>query len=171
MSLFDIHAHTGFNDPDGFRSRPSSCWRRSRRRRRAGRDADARARRLSARERPRHAEGAASDGRLAAFCRLDPKLDAVVEARRCIDAGARGIKLHPRAEGFELADPEVDGIFALAHERRLPLMIHAGRGIPTLARDAVELATRYPGARIMLAHAAICDLNWLWRVSRGTRTS
>ena len=63
-----------------------------------------------------------------------------------------------------MRDPEVDLIFALAHERRLPLVIHAGRGIPTLARDAVELATRYPEARIVLAHAAICDLNWLWRV-------
>ena len=58
----------------------------------------------------------------------------------------------------------MEPIFALAHERRLPLVIHAGRGIPTLARDAVDLATRYPEARIVLAHAAICDLNWLWRV-------
>lgn len=163
-ALVDFHGHTGSNDPDGFTFAAHELL--------ATLDA-ARARGVVI---PMHepdgyppandrvlAEAAASDGRLAAFCRLDPRLDPVGEARRCLDAGARGIKLHPRAEGFELRDPEVEPIFALAHERRLPILIHAGRGIPTLARDAVTLAERYPEARIVLAHAAICDLNWLWR--------
>ena len=44
-----------------------------------------------------------------------------------------------------LRDPEVEPIFALAHERRLPLVIHAGRGIPTLARDAVDARHALPG--------------------------
>jgi uncharacterized protein len=43
------------------------------------------------------------------------------------------------------------------------VLIHAGRGIPTLGRDAARLSSRYPDARIVLAHGAICDLNWLWR--------
>jgi predicted TIM-barrel fold metal-dependent hydrolase len=163
-TLVDIHGHTGFNDPDGFTFSSEQLL--------ATLDA-AGARGVVM---PMHepdgyppandrviAEAAASGGRLTAFCRLDPKRDAVAEARRCLDAGARGIKLHPRAEGFELWDPEVAPIFALAHERRLPLLIHAGRGIPTLCRDAVALTERYPEARIVLAHAAICDLNWLWR--------
>jgi predicted TIM-barrel fold metal-dependent hydrolase len=163
-TLVDIHGHTGFNDPDGFTFSPEQLL--------ATLDA-AGARGVVM---PMHepdgyppandrviAEAAASDGRLVAFCRLDPKRDPVGEARRCLDAGARGIKLHPRAEGFELSDPEVEPIFALAHEARLPIVIHAGRGIPTLCRDALALTERYPEARIVLAHAAICDLNWLWR--------
>ena len=102
-------------------------------------------------------------GRLVPFCRLDPEADPVAEAERCLVRGARGIKLHPRAEGFTLGHPRVRDIVALAHERTLPVLIHAGRGIPALGLDAVELAGEFPQARIILAHAGICDLSWIWR--------
>jgi predicted TIM-barrel fold metal-dependent hydrolase len=102
-------------------------------------------------------------GRLVPFCRLDPESDPVAEAERCLGRGARGIKLHPRAEGFTLNHPRVRDIVALAHERTLPVLIHAGRGIPALGLDAVELAGEFPQARIILAHAGICDLSWIWR--------
>jgi len=46
-------------------------------------------------------------------------------------------------------------------------MVHAGRGIPALGRDAVALARRHPGARIVLAHAGISDLSWIWAEARG----
>jgi hypothetical protein len=88
----------------------------------------------------------------------------VAEARRCLDAGAVGIKLHPRAERFTLHEPAVRDIVALAHERRVPVLIHAGRGIPALGQNTVELATEFPDARLILAHAAISDLAWLWHV-------
>ena len=55
------------------------------------------------------------------------------EARRCLDAGAVGIKLHPRAEQFTLHEPGVREIVAVAHEREVPMLIHAGRGIPAWA--------------------------------------
>lgn len=103
----------------------------------------------------------ASAGRLTPFCRLNPHADPVGEGARAIAAGARGIKLHPRAEAFTLADPAMDGIFALAHEHRLPVLIHAGRGIEPLGADALRLAARYPDATLILAHAAITDLGWL----------
>jgi uncharacterized protein len=72
------------------------------------------------------------------------------------------------AESFRLAEPEVEPVIALAHERRLPVIVHAGRGIPALGRDAVDLAQRYPGARLILAHAGISDLAWIWREAAGT---
>jgi hypothetical protein len=43
------------------------------------------------------------------------------------------------------------------------VLVHAGRGIPALGSDALDLAERFPGARIILAHAAVCDLAWIWR--------
>jgi hypothetical protein len=46
----------------------------------------------------------------------------------------------------------------------VPILIHAGRGIPALGRDTVELSEKYPGARFILAHAAVSDLAWLWRL-------
>ena len=107
---------------------------------------------------------AGSGGRLVSFCRLDPRDSPAAEARRCLDAGAVGIKLHPRAEQFTLHEPGVREIVAVAHERRVPILIHAGRGIPALGQNTVELATEFPDARMILAHAAISDLAWLWHV-------
>jgi len=104
---------------------------------------------------------AASEGRLVPFCRLDPHDDPHAEGARAITAGARGIKLHPRAEQFSLAHPGIEPIFALAHEQALPVLIHAGLGIEPLGRDALRLAERFPRATLILAHAAITDLAWI----------
>jgi hypothetical protein len=41
--------------------------------------------------------------------------------------------------------------------------VHAGRGIPALGRHAVEATGRHPGMRLILAHAGISDLAWIWR--------
>jgi hypothetical protein len=106
-----------------------------------------------------------SDGVLVPFCRVDPHEDALREAERCVDAGARGIKLHPRAEQFTLGHPAVRQLAALANERRLPILIHAGRGIPALGLHAVQLAGEFEDARLILAHAAISDLSWIWRAA------
>jgi uncharacterized protein len=164
VSPFDVHTHIGHNDPDGFTMSEGDLVATLER---AGSRAAvtpmhepdgypaANDAVLEAAER--------SDGRLVALCRLDPHTDPVTEARRCLRAGARGIKLHPRAEGFALSDRDVEPIFELANEERLLVLIHAGRGIASLGRDGVDLARRFPEARIVLAHAAICDLNWLWR--------
>jgi hypothetical protein len=112
------------------------------------------------------AEAEASEGRLVAFARLDPHHDPLAEAERCLDHGARGLKLHPRAEGFTLDHPALGAVFGLADERRLPIVCHAGRGIPALGRHGLELCERYPRARLILAHAGICDLAWIWRAAR-----
>jgi hypothetical protein len=98
-----------------------------------------------------------SDGRLVPFCRLDPLEDPLGEAERCLAAGARGIKLHPRAQDFVFDGGEMDDVFALAESERVPILIHAGRGLPPLAEGRDELALRHPGAVLILAHGAICD--------------
>ncbi len=100
---------------------------------------------------------AESDGRLVPFCRLDPAEAPGQEARRCLAAGARGIKLHPRAQAFQFDGPEMDEVFAIAEEATVPILIHAGRGLPPLADGLADLALRHPGATLILAHGAICD--------------
>jgi hypothetical protein len=99
---------------------------------------------------------AQSEGRLVPFCRLDPADDPVREAERCLARGARGIKLHPRAQAFGFGDPAAESIFTVAREARVPILIHAGRGMPTMAPLA-ELALRHPEVPLILAHAAIAD--------------
>jgi len=100
---------------------------------------------------------AESDGRLAPFCRLDPAEGPLREAERCLEAGARGIKLHPRAQDFDFDGAEMEGIFAIAESARVPILIHAGRGLPPLADGLVGLALRHPQTVLILAHGAICD--------------
>jgi|SRR5438477_1234741 len=162
---FDAHTHIGFNDPDGFRASAQDIL--------AGLDAAGHRRALvfSSMEPDGYreandrviADAAASGGRLRALCRLNPHDDPLAEARRCLEAGAVGIKLHPRAERFSMHSDGVEGIVELAGEHRSPIMIHAGRGIPALGRDTADLARRHPGARLILAHAGISDLAWIWR--------
>jgi uncharacterized protein len=104
---------------------------------------------------------AESAGRLVPFCRLDPAEEPLVEAERCLQAGARGIKLHPRAQGFAFdstgAERALAGIFALAEQAGVPILIHAGRGMPPIADGLANLALRHPGTVLILAHGAICD--------------
>jgi predicted TIM-barrel fold metal-dependent hydrolase len=98
-----------------------------------------------------------SDGRFVPFCRLDPADDPLREAERCLANGARGIKLHPRAQTFGFADGAADGIFALAEEANVPMLIHAGRGMPPIAEGLSDLAHRHPGVRMILAHLGVAD--------------
>jgi predicted TIM-barrel fold metal-dependent hydrolase len=98
-----------------------------------------------------------SSGRLAPFCRLDPAEGALAECERTLSRGARGIKLHPRAQDFVFDGGDMDDVFALAESASVPILIHAGRGLPPLADGLADLALRHPGAVLILAHGAICD--------------
>lgn len=164
-TLFDAHTHIGVDDPDGFACTAEELLATL---------APTGSRAVVF---PMHEPGgyppandhvlqaaADSGGRLVAFCRLDPRAgDPVAEIRRCVAAGARGIKLHPRAEAFELDEPAMRDIVAVADELGLPILLHAGRGIPALGAHVLELAAQFPRARFILAHCAVCDLAWIWR--------
>ncbi|HEY1564434.1 MAG TPA: amidohydrolase family protein [Gaiellaceae bacterium] len=109
---------------------------------------------------------ARSEGRLIPFVRLALDEGPIEEARRCLDLGARGIKLHPRAQKFLLNDERLAPVFELAAERRVPILIHAGRGLPPIAEGLEKLFDAYPGAQLILAHAGIADLaNLAYRFS------
>jgi uncharacterized protein len=165
LELFDAHTHIGANDPDGYKQTPDELHE-------ALGAAVARAVVFPMHEPDGYraandavlAAARAQPDRLVAFCRVSPHDGALAEAQRALDAGARGIKLHPRAERFGMDEPAVAELVALAHERRVPVLIHAGRGIPALGENTVRLAERHPDATLILAHAAISDLAWLWRV-------
>jgi len=97
-----------------------------------------------------------SGGRLYPYCRLDPGEGPVAEAERCLALGARGIKLHPRAQAFGFGDQAAESIWKVAQEAKVPILIHAGRGMPRMDPLA-DLALRYPDVVLVLAHAAIAD--------------
>jgi hypothetical protein len=163
LSFFDAHTHIGSNDPDGARCTAEELLALLA-------TVDARAVVFPMREPDGYpeandrvvSEAAVSEGRLVPFCRLDPHEDPVGEASRCVERGARGIKLHPREEAFALDAAPVRQIFTFAHERRLPVLIHAGRGIPALGRHSLDLAAEFPDSRVILAHAVVSDVSWIW---------
>ncbi len=99
-----------------------------------------------------------SGGVLIPFVRLDLAEGPTEEATRCLDQGARGIKLHPRAQRFLLNDERLAPVFALAAERSVPILIHGGRGLPPIADHLARLVDAYPGAQLIIAHAGIADL-------------
>jgi predicted TIM-barrel fold metal-dependent hydrolase len=99
-----------------------------------------------------------SQGRLIPFVRLDLAEQPIEEAVRCLDAGARGIKLHPRAQRFLLNDERLAPVFELAADRHVPILIHGGRGLPPIADHLARLVERYPGTQLIIAHAGIADL-------------
>jgi predicted TIM-barrel fold metal-dependent hydrolase len=113
------------------------------------------------------AEG--SGGRLIPFVRLDLNESPIEEARRCLDRGARGIKLHPRAQKFDATDERLAPVFEIAAERRVPILIHGGRGLPPIASGLRRLVERYPEATLIIAHAGIADLAQLAACMAGRR--
>jgi hypothetical protein len=108
-------------------------------------------------------------GRLIPFVRLDLNEGPLEEAQRCLDLGACGIKLHPRAQRFTASDERLEPIFALAAERRVPILIHGGRGLPPIAEGLAGLVERHPGATLIVAHCGIADLHDLARHTAGRR--
>jgi uncharacterized protein len=99
-----------------------------------------------------------SNGLFIPFVRLDLAEDPIEEATRCLDVGARGIKLHPRAQRFLLNDERLRPVFELAAERRVPILIHGGRGLPPIADNLAQLVEDYADAQLIIAHAGIADL-------------
>ena len=147
--------------------RPRSCstalggGRRARRRvpdARAGRLP--RGQRRRDRTRPRD-----SDGTLVRVLPRRPARPArVAEARRCLDAGAAGSSCTRAPSSSRWPSPACASSSRSPTSARVPVLIHAGRGIPALGRGHGRLAGEFPDARLILAHAAISDLAWLWRV-------
>jgi predicted TIM-barrel fold metal-dependent hydrolase len=164
VQWFDAHTHIGHNDPDGYEADPHELIEAL--------DAAGQQRALVF---PMHEPDgyrdandwvlracADSGGRLMPLARIDPKApDALDEAQRCLDAGARGFKLHPRSDAFGLPHPVVEEVVALAGRHRRAVLFHAGRGIPDLGDSVIHMALDHPGARLILAHAGISDLGLL----------
>jgi len=156
LRLFDAHVHIGLHDPAGLLATAEDALG-------ALEQVDSRALIFPLKEPGGYREPnermlelvEAHPDRLRALCRLDPAEDPLGEAQRCLDAGAVGLKLHPRGEGFDIADRRLDDVFALADQQRLPIMIHAGVGDAQIGPEALERAGAHPNARIIFAHCAV----------------
>lgn len=77
------------------------------------------------------------------------------EVERCArDLKFVGVKLHTIGHGVNPLSEDGDLVFATAHELGIPAMVHTGPGIPfALPALCIPAAQKYPGLKIVLAHA------------------
>ena len=102
--------------------------------------------------------------RISAFASVNPAWgnSAVIETRRCLDAGAIGIgELHADTQGFDITDMDTMApIMSLLLEAAAPITIHAsepvGHAYPgkgrTTPEKLLQFATNFPDNRIIFAH-------------------
>lgn len=160
--LFDAHTHLG-DDIDGMRARPDEMLSMFDRVGMRGSftfclDEPDRVPAFTAANDRTLAYAAGHPDRIIPFVRLDLDERPIEEARRCLDLGARGIKLHPRAQKFSVGDERLDPVFEIAVERNVPILIHGGRGLPPIGDHLAQLVKRYEGVKLIIAHAGIADL-------------
>jgi predicted TIM-barrel fold metal-dependent hydrolase len=106
-------------------------------------------------------EAAGSD-RLLPFVQYDPR--SAPEARQrfadAIDAGARGLKVHPCSNQLPANDRSLYPLFSIAEERRIPVMVHVGSSVFPGAKmrfcDPMlidEVAADFPELQLLCAHS------------------
>lgn len=117
-------------------------------------------------------EGAgAHDDVLIPFASVDPNdgAAAVSLLGELIDAGAKGLKLHPSLQRFVPNDRAHYRLYALAEERSVPIVFHTGqtgigaglpggRGVKLRLADPMlidDVAADFPGLSVILAHPSV----------------
>ncbi len=92
------------------------------------------------------------------FFRLNPHKNYEAEFDRCVDRGFEGLKLHPISQEFELDDKRVVGLFEIAVEADLPVLVHAGMGMRRIVEPLLPTIERLPDLRLILGHSAMVEL-------------
>lgn len=97
----------------------------------------------------------ANPDRVLPFASVHPEdgAAAFAELTRAAHAGARGLKLHPNTQRFDVASPAVAALVDKAAELKLPVLFDAYS--PFDADEIgkfVKLAITHPTARLILAH-------------------
>jgi hypothetical protein len=105
----------------------------------------------------------AHPGRFLPYAFVNPLLgqDAHDELDRCMERGARGLKLHLWFHRYRL--PEALPILSRAADAGLPVLAHLGFGP---AEDVSIVLERLPKLKLILAHAGIPHFEQIWRLPR-----
>jgi hypothetical protein len=93
--------------------------------------------------------------RILPGCLVNPTMGplATEDLQRCVDQGARTVKLMGAIHGYRLDSPCVDPVLALAQELGIPATIHSGSELSGCAPVYIAtLAKRHPGVTIIMDH-------------------
>jgi hypothetical protein len=100
--------------------------------------------------------------RILPFVQYDPRSapDAARRFAAAIDAGARGLKVHPCSHQIPANDRSLYPLYSVAEERGIPVMVHVGSSIFPGAKmrycDPLlvdEVAVDFPGLQVLCAHS------------------
>lgn len=94
--------------------------------------------------------------RLAGVCVVNPKHGeaAQEEARRCLAAGMKGIKVHPAMQGLYPVDGAMmDPIMEIAAEAEVPVITHSDFNVKCCSPYLIaHLASRFPRVTVVMLH-------------------
>jgi uncharacterized protein len=100
--------------------------------------------------------GRRTRGRFYPMCSVHP-LDgkaALKEIDRVAHGGAKGLKLHPNTQNFDVADPRVRAVVERSTEHGLPVLLDAYSPFDSdQPGKFIRLAMDVPESRLILAHA------------------
>lgn len=82
---------------------------------------------------------------------------AVDEIKRCFEAGAAGLKLHPVLQGFSIIDRVCFPLIEEAVSCAKPVYFHTGTPVHCTPFQLTELAMTYPEGQFIMGHTAYAD--------------
>ena len=103
--------------------------------------------------------------RLIGYARLDSNYGdaAIQEAKRCIELGLVGIKLHPKTQQFHINDPTVYKIAEHVADVSPDIPIIFDNGKPASPNKLIgDLADVFPDLTFILAHMRGSEADGLW---------
>jgi predicted TIM-barrel fold metal-dependent hydrolase len=95
------------------------------------------------------------ESRILPGCLINPTMgpDARDDLKRCVDAGARTVKLMAASHRYRIDSPCVDPIMELARSFGVPATIHSGSELSGCSPEYIgNLAQRHPDVTIIMDH-------------------
>lgn len=116
----------------------------------------------------------ASEGKLIPLVSFHPEMEGSIAKhfKKYIGLGAKGIKLHPMAQGFDVRDERMHELYQLCSDNRFALLIHCGRVSNARLNEYSDLdmilpiIQQYPQMPVVLAHMADGDVNSVLDISK-----
>ncbi|MAH06911.1 hypothetical protein CMI38_01515 [Candidatus Pacearchaeota archaeon] len=85
--------------------------------------------------------------------RINPKSLSKDELSGLLDKGFKGIKLHPRAQDFDLDDEKYFWVYEMCVDRELPVLFHSSVKDSTSKPEKIlSIAERFPDLKVVMAH-------------------
>ncbi|MFK7693170.1 amidohydrolase family protein [Paenibacillus sp. HJGM_3] len=100
--------------------------------------------------------------RFVSFCTVNPWYGdrALEELDRCAGSGAKGLKLHPPYQGFQLSDEFILPVIERALDHRLPIYAPTGTPVTAMPMQMAYLADKYPEGVFIQGHFGFPDF-WI----------